>query len=189
MKRSAPDSRSALLRYGCVPITVALAIWVRLLLDPVIGDHYPFATLFFAILVTAAYGGFGPGLLAVGLGAFSAAYFLLQPRGSLRLEGLDEYVGMALLVGTGLGIALLGGTMREARRRAEAGAQEARRQAHLIDQTHEAVLVWDWNGAITFWNHGAELLYGFTAGEALTRVSHDLLHTRTEARRGRHPGA
>ena len=33
------------------------------------------------------------------------------------------------------------------------------------------------NGTIRYWNHGAELLYGFTAAEAIGRYTHNLLKT------------
>ncbi|HTB83059.1 MAG TPA: PAS domain S-box protein, partial [Candidatus Sulfotelmatobacter sp.] len=52
-----------------------------------------------------------------------------------------------------------------------------RQQAAMFDQTYDAVMVWDWNGPITFWNRGAELLYGFSRAEALGKISHDLLGT------------
>ena len=52
-----------------------------------------------------------------------------------------------------------------------------RQQAALFDQTYDAVIVWTWNGPITFWNRGAENLYGFSRAEATGRISHELLHT------------
>ena len=42
-----------------------------------------------------------------------------------------------------------------------------RRQAGLLDQSHEAILTWDLDGAIHFWNHGAQRLYGYTSRQAL----------------------
>ena len=41
------------------------------------------------------------------------------------------------------------------------------RQARLLEVTHDSILVRDMDGKITFWNHGAEVLYGWTRGEAL----------------------
>jgi PAS domain S-box-containing protein len=52
-----------------------------------------------------------------------------------------------------------------------------RRQASLLDQAFDAVFVWEREGAITFWNHGAEKMYGFSRDEAIGRVSHELLQT------------
>lgn len=52
-----------------------------------------------------------------------------------------------------------------------------RQQAALFDQAYDAVLVWDVHGPITFWNVGAERLYGIPREEALGRACQDLLHT------------
>src|SRR5207245_1300367 len=57
-------------------------------------------------------------------------------------------------------------------------AEEAlRRQANLLEQTHDAILVWRFPGTIIYWSRGAERLYGFSSDEATGRVSHDLLRT------------
>lgn len=50
-------------------------------------------------------------------------------------------------------------------------------QAVLLEQTHDAIFVWTLGGGITYWNQGAERLYGFSEREALGQVSHDLLKT------------
>src|SRR5579885_2913649 len=50
-----------------------------------------------------------------------------------------------------------------------------RRQADLLEQAHEAIFVWELDGRISYWNHGAEALYGYAAAEALGLSSHDLL--------------
>src|SRR6201999_187014 len=49
--------------------------------------------------------------------------------------------------------------------------------ARLIDQTHDAIFVRDKNDVITFWNRGAQELYGFSAEQAVGQCSHDLLRT------------
>jgi len=57
-------------------------------------------------------------------------------------------------------------------------AEEAlRRQANLLEQTHDAILVWRFPGTIIYWSRGAERLYGFSSEEATGRVSHELLRT------------
>ena len=55
--------------------------------------------------------------------------------------------------------------------------ESLRRQANLLDQTHDAILVWEFPGRIVFWNRGAERLYGFSRDEAIGRSSHQLLQT------------
>ena len=54
-----------------------------------------------------------------------------------------------------------------------------RRQASLFDQTYDAILAWDLNGPLTFWNRGAERVYGFSREEALGKPPGTLLHTVT----------
>lgn len=60
------------------------------------------------------------------------------------------------------------------RKRAEG---EIRWRADLLEQTHEAVIVWRIGGGIVYWNRGARELYGWTAEEAAGRFTHELLHT------------
>jgi PAS domain S-box-containing protein len=57
------------------------------------------------------------------------------------------------------------------------GDNALRRQASLLDQTHDAVLAWEFPGKIIYWNHAAEQLYGFSREEAIGRRSHELLRT------------
>ena len=64
--------------------------------------------------------------------------------------------------------------MAQLRREAEA---MLRRQASLLDQTHDSIFVWDFPGRIIYWNRAAEQLYGFSQEEAIGKVSHDLLAT------------
>jgi PAS domain S-box-containing protein len=52
-----------------------------------------------------------------------------------------------------------------------------REQASLLDVTHDAVFVRDANNVITYWNRGAEELYGWSGAEAIGRVPQDLLQT------------
>ena len=59
----------------------------------------------------------------------------------------------------------------------EQAEEGLRRQANMLEQTHDAILVWWLPGTILYWNRGAERLYGFSRSEAIGRTSHDLLRT------------
>lgn len=48
-------------------------------------------------------------------------------------------------------------------------------QARLLELTSDAILLRDSNGRITYWNKGAEALYGWTSAEARGRLVHELL--------------
>jgi PAS domain S-box-containing protein len=60
------------------------------------------------------------------------------------------------------------------RKRAE---EVLREQARLLDLTHDSIFVRDLNNVITYWNWGAEELYGWTREEAVGKVAHQLLET------------
>jgi PAS domain S-box-containing protein len=85
----------------------------------------------------------------------------------------------ALAVGTALLVALLifAGAIIEADvSKLKVSERTLRRQANLLDKAREPIIVWQLGGAIEYWNHGAEELYGFSRQEALGRVHNDLLH-------------
>jgi PAS domain S-box-containing protein len=52
-----------------------------------------------------------------------------------------------------------------------------RERASLLDLTHDTVFVRDMNDVITYWNRGAEELYGWINQEAVGQVSHQLMRT------------
>jgi PAS domain S-box-containing protein len=52
-----------------------------------------------------------------------------------------------------------------------------REQANLLDLTHDAIFVHDMKGVTTYWNRGAEALYGWTAEQARGTVASELLKT------------
>ena len=60
----------------------------------------------------------------------------------------------------------------------KAMAERAERLANLLTLSYEPMLAWSLDGAIEFWNAGAERLYGFAPDEAVGRISHVLLQTK-----------
>ncbi len=59
------------------------------------------------------------------------------------------------------------------RRAAETRLQE---QAALLNQAREAIISCDLNGHICFWNHGAELIYGWAVEEVMGQDLRELVH-------------
>jgi PAS domain S-box-containing protein len=72
-----------------------------------------------------------------------------------------------------IGISKIARDITEQKRQAEL----AERQAQLLDQAYEPILVRDHRDRIVYWNKGAERLYGWTSPEAVGRVSHEILQT------------
>ncbi len=50
-------------------------------------------------------------------------------------------------------------------------------QAQLLDLAHDTIMTLDLSWKITFWNDGAESMYGFSKAEAVGQISHTLLKT------------
>lgn len=55
--------------------------------------------------------------------------------------------------------------------------QELRKQANLLELAHDAILVRDLNDRITYWNSGAEEVYGWRREEALGEAAPKLLRS------------
>ncbi|HKA55099.1 MAG TPA: ATP-binding protein [Candidatus Binatia bacterium] len=112
--------RALPLRYGVAAAAAGLALWLTLLLWPMIKPSV--SPLFFAaVMVSAWYGGLGPGLLATALAVGAIDYFFLPPP-STRVIALDEFLRLSVFVL----VALLISSLTAARKRAE----EALRRAH-----------------------------------------------------------
>jgi two-component system, LuxR family, sensor kinase FixL len=123
-----------------------------------------------AILICAWYGGLGPGLFAAALSVFAIDFFLIPPRYTLHALTVDDATYLLVFALSALVVAWLTG----AGRRAE---EEVRRQASLLDLTHDSIFVRDANDVITLWNRGAEERYGWSRAEALGKSSHELMKT------------
>ena len=50
-------------------------------------------------------------------------------------------------------------------------------QAELLNLAHDSIIVRDLDSKITYWNKGAEIRYGWTTGEVMGKVIHELLKT------------
>lgn len=181
------SSRANLTRYGAAVLAAILALALRMSLDFLLEDRYPFATLFFGVIFSAWYGGFGPALTTCFLGGLGAAHFLLPPQGSFRVEGFTPQAGLALYLATGFGIALVGGSMWSSQRRTQVLAETALRQGEELRITlhsiGDGVITTDVRGRITFLNPVARELTGWPLEEArdqpldrVFRIIHE--HTR-----------
>jgi PAS domain S-box-containing protein len=119
------QSSSPFLRYGVAVVAVALALGLKLLIDPLIMQETPFLLVFAAVMISAWFGGLGPGLLATALAALITDYFFLYPINTfsvLSLEGLP----LVVFVLEGVLVSSVVAALRYAREHAEESTQEAR---------------------------------------------------------------
>jgi signal transduction histidine kinase len=114
------EQRSPLLGYSVAVVAAALALVLTLLILPMIQPSV-FPLFFAAVMLSAWYGGLGPGLLATTLAVVASDFFLI-PLSSTRLIPLDTF----LRLGAFVLVALLISSLTAARKRAE----EALRKAH-----------------------------------------------------------
>ena len=97
-------------------------------------------------------------------------FFFVEPRYTFDVANPRDLTALAAFVFTSLAVT---GLVRRVRRLAEAHQEQAR----LLDLTTDSVVVRDMDGVITYWNRGAEELYGWKREEAVGKVSHELLQT------------
>ena len=90
------SARRLFTRFGISVISIVLALGLRLLIDPLVGERFPFITVLLAIVLTARYAGWAPSLIALGLGLLGAEYLFAEPRGSLGSCGTTVTIGLAL---------------------------------------------------------------------------------------------
>ena len=169
-----------LLRYGAAIVATALATWARMLLEPVLPGQFLFSTFFLAVLLTASYGGLGPALLAVALGALSVTFVILPAQEALRVGHLAYQIEMLLYVTIGLTTGILSGLLKMARQRA---GQMGERLRVTLASLGEAVISTDSQGRITFLNAVAQQLTDCAAETALGNLF-DRVFTTVDERSG-----
>src|SRR5215207_6522791 len=167
---------SLLLRYGVAVLAVGMAFLVKLLLDPLIVQETPFLLVFGAIMISAWYGGLGPGLLATVAAGLATDYFFLQPTSSFSGFSLETVPLLAFFL-EGTLVCLLVEALRAARSRAEGSTLEAERQREHLRRNEEhfrslvegvrnyAIFTLDPKGYVASWNAGAERLEGYNSAE------------------------
>ncbi len=159
-------------RYAAAVLLAAAAQLARLPFDRTFIPHVTYIPF---VVLAAGFGGFGPGLLATGLCFLESKLFATAPAWSFAVEDPRRWEGLGALLFTGLVVSLLFGREKKARRR-DAIAREL---AALLKQTYDAVFVWELESKrITFWDRGAQRLYGYADHEALGRSPQELLATR-----------
>ena len=158
--------------YAVAVLTVAGSLLFRWLLRPWLGLDVTYLQFFPAILISAWYGGFGPGVLATVVSALSAMYFFLPPEG-FAVAGPEDWLSLSLFCFTGVGIAALNRRLRDARSAHLTVAAQATARAERLDAVFntavDGIVVIDAKGQIEALNRGAERLFGYPESEAVGR--------------------
>src|SRR6202045_4749283 len=176
-------ARSPVLRYGLAVLSVSVALGASLLLERFHFRNVADPLFLFAIAIAVWYAGIGPAILAVVLSGLADTYFFIEPLYTLYItrDDLPHFVIFVLFASLLTGFAAV-------RRRVERDLVQARdalqievtvraQQASLLNLTHDPIFVRDMNDVITYWNRGAQELYGWTEKEVLGKQSQELLQT------------
>jgi PAS domain S-box-containing protein len=202
------ETRSVWIRYSVAVMATLIAIVLRMILQPVLGDLVPLSTLFGAVAFSVWYGGLGPALLSVIAGYMGADWFIMEPLYSLNLNQ-ESAIGLGLFLFSSLVVMSLGEEMRRAQRHAHQSAQVAvakqqQAQSQLMEQkrVEEALreserkfnLIYDKlpfaatlsspaDGVLVDVNAAFEQLFGYSKQEVLGKNSLELgINPDTEVR-------
>ncbi len=144
-------------RYGFAVLVLILGAAVMAIPEIRSGAGTPILVYFFAVLLSAWYGGLGPGLLTTGV------IVLMTSHTSFPLW---RVVRLGLGIASGVSISALAENLHAARRRIEDSQQ---RLTAVLTSIGDAVISTDARGRVTFLNPVAEQLTGWESDEALSR--------------------
>lgn len=165
-------ARPLWLRYGIAVLAVAIALSIKLLLDPLFDVESPFLLFFAAVMVSSLYGGRGAGVLATVSAALISDYLFLSPTHSFFNPDLGQNVRLFLFVVEGLLISGTISALTSAKERIKSGQealiQSEERYRLLVESAQDyAIFLLDPKGCVMSWNIGAQNLKGYRADEII----------------------
>jgi PAS domain S-box-containing protein len=182
-KPQSPKPLSRIQRYGLAVLSVSVAIGGALVLERLRFRDVEVPLFLFAVAIAAWYGGTEGAVLALLLSCISSVYFFVEPLYSLEISPSDlpyflVFAAFATLVSWfSIVRRRVERELRQARDDLEIEVAERTQQASLLDLTHDTIFVRDTSDVITYWNRGAQELYGWTPEEAIGKRAHELLQS------------
>ncbi|NLS03390.1 PAS domain S-box protein [Rhizobium sp. P32RR-XVIII] len=162
------DSSPAMDRRVLPVVTAGIAI-VIFILDTFTHPEILVAMLYVGVVLLSAKFLRRRDVTFVSLGCMALvllSYFLVQHGGSPSAALANRFISLAAI-----GITAFFAVQGQSRERVLS------EQAGLLDLSHDTIFVRDMNDVITYWNRGAEELYGWKKEEAVGKVTHQLMQT------------
>ena len=166
---------ASLLSFSCV----ALAVAVRWLLDPWLGDNLALVTLYGAVAAAVWMGGYTQGVVTAIVGYLACDYLFVVPRGTFGFSDTSSFVGALTYAVTCAVIVGLGDATHKARHKAHGHGELLRTTLASIG---DAVVTTDLSGRITSMNRVAETLLGRTERDARNELLSDVFPALNEDR-------
>jgi PAS domain S-box-containing protein len=185
-KSPSPKPLSGIQGYGLAILSAAVALGVALPMQR-FDFRAEFTPFLLAVAVTAWYAGPGPGVVALILSSGLFDYFFTEPFRTFSIKAADVprffifLAFLALIIWFSTVRRRVEEELRQARDRLEIEVAERTQQASLLNLTHDSIFVRDMDFVITYWNRGAQELYGWTPEEAVGKRSNELLETKFPA--------
>jgi PAS domain S-box-containing protein len=156
--------RSVRNAYALGLLALLLAILIRWVLNPLMGDSLPLVTMFGAVAAAVWLGGYRLAIPIALIGYVVCHYLFIQPQYGFKLADPANIVGLVAYVFTCTLIVVFG----EAARIAESRAHERREVLSVTLQSiGDAVITTDMAGHVTNLNEVAESLTGWPRQQAL----------------------
>jgi PAS domain S-box-containing protein len=148
-------SSSRLVRFSVAVLIAGAALLFRAALDPIIGNAARYTFFFLGVLVSAWFGGFGPGLLTTAILLVGGGYF--HPKPPVQVAGwLAHGIPPVAFGTTALACCVLVQALRtaqdEARRNEQAARETEARLRSVVENTQEAIFSVDRDFRFTFVN-------------------------------------
>jgi len=172
--------RASLKLYALGFFALALAVLLRWLLDPLMGDALPLVTLFGAVAAAVWLGGYRMAIPVALLGYIACHYLFIEPRGHFDLGNVANLVGLVAYLFTCALIIIFGEAARIAHKRATERREVFRVTLRSIG---DAVITTDIQGRITYLNEVAEALTGWSHRDALGQPLEDVFQIVNEVTR------
>lgn len=146
-------------RYGFALLTVAGFTGIHVLLNAYLAQAAPLLIFIFAVLLSAWYGGLGPGLLATILSTLIGAYFFIAPYYTFASISLGEDLGIVIFFTEGVLISVLNEALHFANRSLSS----------TLESVSDAFVAYDRKLRYTYVNKKAEQLLQKSQLELLGR--------------------
>ena len=158
---------------------VALAVAIRWLLDPWLGDNHPLVTLYGAVTAAVWIGGYSQGVVAAIVGYLACDLLFIAPRGVFGFAETESFVGASAYSITCGVIIALGNATHKQRLKAYGRGELLRT---TLASVGDAVVTADLTGRVTSLNPVAETLLGWTDRDARSELLSDVFRALNEDR-------